>query len=245
MNVYAQQNDIFYYEITDNEVEIVGVDKATENVPIPEQINGLPVTVIGYAAFLGYYDSESKVIIPNQVKVIDVAAFLGVSDDTTIDITIPKSVIEIRTRAIGYALPLDYSEDCTYIDLAEKLSQTIIRGYTGTAAETYANENGFTFIALDDVTTTTITDTSTETQTTLSTTSTVVNSFYGDVNLDSKIDLCDAILLNQYVTGIIKLDTQQLTNSDCNSDKSVNSDDAICLMRFLVHLTNSLPELSL
>lgn len=62
-----------------------------------------------------------------------------------------------------------------YFSKNEKLEDMIIYGYIGSTAENYANENGFTFIALDDdpdtTTTTTTTDvTTTTTDTTITTT---------------------------------------------------------------------------
>ena len=55
-------------------------------------------------------------------------------------ITIPASVTDIRDYAVGY---INY--DWNYV----KVSGFTIKGYKGTAAEEYAKENGFKFIALD------------------------------------------------------------------------------------------------
>jgi hypothetical protein len=52
-------------------------------------------------------------------------------------VVIPASVTEIQDYAFGY--DLDSSRNCV------KISDFKIHGYTGTAAETYATENGFTF----------------------------------------------------------------------------------------------------
>lgn len=52
-------------------------------------------------------------------------------------VKIPASVTEIREKAFGYS------------DSGKKAENFTIYGYRGTAAETYANENGFTFIPLD------------------------------------------------------------------------------------------------
>lgn len=64
----------------------------------------------------------------------------------------------------------------------------------------------------------------------------------GDVNMDSCIDLRDAILLNKYCIGAITLSEQQSVNADCTADGDVNNNDATALLRFLVHIINSLPE---
>lgn len=51
---------------------------------------------------------------------------------------VPRSVTSIGTRALGYAGWTGVVEGFT------------IEGYTGSAAETYATENGFTFVAVED-----------------------------------------------------------------------------------------------
>lgn len=68
-----------------------------------------------------------------------------------------------------------------YFSKNEKLEDMIIYGYIGSTAENYANENGFTFIALDDdpdtTTTTTTTDvTTTTTETTTDSTETITET---------------------------------------------------------------------
>ena len=52
-------------------------------------------------------------------------------------VKIPASVTEIEEKAFGYS------------DSGKKAENFTIYGYRGTAAETYANENGFTFVPLD------------------------------------------------------------------------------------------------
>ena len=65
---------------------------------------------------------------------------------------------------------------------------------------------------------------------------------YGDVNLDGRIDVVDAVLLNKAASGSITLNPQALKNADCNANGELGADDALVLMRFLVHLITSLPE---
>lgn len=64
----------------------------------------------------------------------------------------------------------------------------------------------------------------------------------GDVNLDGRIDLTDAILLNKYCAQVVDLTDQQLKNANCNGLGDVDMNDSISLLRFLVHLTTSLPN---
>lgn len=64
----------------------------------------------------------------------------------------------------------------------------------------------------------------------------------GDVNLDGRVDITDAVLLNKACAGAVSLDSMAKKNADCDCDGEVGSNDAISLMRFLVHLINILPE---
>ena len=64
----------------------------------------------------------------------------------------------------------------------------------------------------------------------------------GDVNLDGRVDITDAVLLNKTCAGVVSLTDAAKKNADCDSDGEVGSNDAVSLMRFLVHLINILPE---
>ncbi len=63
----------------------------------------------------------------------------------------------------------------------------------------------------------------------------------GDVNLDGRVDLSDAILLNKYCSGAVKLSKEQIAAGNCNSDSQTDMNDSISLLRFLVHLETKLP----
>ncbi len=81
----------------------------------------------------------TSVTIPNSVTNIDDYALYDCISLSSI--TIPKSVTQIGEDAFGYCDDENYFE--------EKIDGFTIYGYKGTAAESYANENGFTFINLD------------------------------------------------------------------------------------------------
>ena len=97
------------------------------------------VTYIGEQAFECCYELTS-IIISEGVTNIGAEAFFNCQKLTKI--TIPESVTSIGNCAFGY----------TYgsADYYTKLDDFTISGYRGTAAEAYAYENGFEFIALDD-----------------------------------------------------------------------------------------------
>lgn len=84
-----------------------------------------------------FYDNSSlvKLELNDGLETIGENAFLGCRSLKSV--TIPASVTSIGEKAFGY-----------FYD-TQKIDDFTIYGYRGTAAETYANENGFTFIPLD------------------------------------------------------------------------------------------------
>ena len=66
-------------------------------------------------------------------------------------------------------------------------------------------------------------------------------AIYGDINLDGRVDITDAVLLNKACAGTVMLDSTAKKNADCNGDGEIGSDDAVVLLKFLVHLVNTLP----
>ena len=97
---------------------------ALESITIPDS-----VTSIGYRAFY-CCTALTSITIPDSVKSIGYEAFYCCT--ALASITIPDSVTSISDYAFS---------GCTLL--------TTIYGYTGSYAETYAVENGYTFIALD------------------------------------------------------------------------------------------------
>ena len=93
---------------------------------------GGSVETIGNYAFT--YSGIESVIIPDGVTTIGEHAFE--SCDNLSSVTIAESVTSIGEMAFGY------NEDWELVD------GFVINGYAGSAAETYANENGIKFVAL-------------------------------------------------------------------------------------------------
>ena len=104
------------------------------SVTIPDGI-----TSIDGVAFYGCI-SLSNVTIPDSVTSIGYAAF---SDCTSLtSITIPDSVTSIGEYAFGY-----YHDEEVEVN---GIDGFVVKGFRNTAAETYANENGFKFVALGE-----------------------------------------------------------------------------------------------
>ena len=133
----------------------------------------------------------------------------------------------------------DSSKPGTYT-IRVKASSDLILNYRLSFAEV-----SFKVTVADGETTTTSTTAATTTTTETTTATTVsVNPdvFYGDVNLDGDVDLADAVLLNKAVAGSVTLNQQAGMNADCNGDGKRTVDDSMVLLRFLVHLVDSLPS---
>ncbi len=103
--------------------------KSLTNITIPNS-----VTSIGWFAFDGC-ESLMSVMIGNSVKIIANSAFFDCTNLT--DIMIPSSVTGISPYAFGY-----YFDDNW---VRHKVNGFTIYGKTGSEAETYAKDEGFTF----------------------------------------------------------------------------------------------------
>ena len=159
------------------------------------------VTSIGDCAFPGCTGLTS-VTIPDSVTSIGNNAFNDCTGLTSV--TIPDSVTNIGEKAFGYYFDIDNYK-------YKKVDSFTIYGKKGSAAEAYANENGFAFIE-------------TESQTVVT----------GDVNGDDKVNGADAGLLNRYTSGwegyADKI--KDMDAADLNRDGKVNGADAGILNRY-------------
>ena len=67
----------------------------------------------------------------------------------------------------------------------------------------------------------------------------------GDTNLDGRVDITDAVLLNKKAANAVDFNAQQLLNGDCyDQNGEIDGNDATALLKFLVHIIKALPETS-
>ena len=201
---YAKDNGILfnlctsgdwnYSKLDDGTVEINEYTGSDTEVTIPSTIDGKKVTRIGNSAF-SECTSLASVTIPDSVTSIGYCAFFGCTSLKSV--TIPNSVTSIGNYAFGYG---------EMYDRKFKIDGFTIYGYSGTAAETYANDKGFTFIALDEIK-------------------------KGDVNNDTDINMKDLTRLQQYLAEWEVYVNENA--ADVTGDKKVDMKDLTRLQQYL------------
>ena len=188
------------------------------------------VTTIGSYTF-AYCTDLTSVKIPNSINSICEGTFCGCKGLTSIKI--PKSVNEISDYAFFGCTNLTLIEildNVTFIAWMafgyydddssgeyKKIDGFTIYGYPDTAAEAYANDNGFTFIALES------------------------KRLLGDTNGDEKINLADAILTMKHSVKLTTLTGNDLLAADVNGDGDVKLQDAIILQKYSLGFDTEFP----
>ena len=123
---------------------------------------------------------------------------------------------------------------------AETTATTVETTTETTETTTVSNETETTVSESD--TTATSSETTTETTNTTAT-GAPAGTLYGDINLDGRVDITDAVLLNKVAAGAVTLDTpEKQANADCDSNGEVDGKDAVVLLKFLVSLIKTLPS---
>ena len=97
------------------------------------------LTTVGRVAFEAY-DNLPSVQFPEGLTFIDGEAFLDCPN--LLSVTIPSGVTNIYDQTFGYVITARHSPNST-----DPMEDFTIYGADGSAAQTYAEENGFQFIA--------------------------------------------------------------------------------------------------
>ncbi|MBQ9742399.1 MAG: leucine-rich repeat protein [Ruminococcus sp.] len=164
---------------------------------------------IGREAFFGYPNIKS-VTLPDSLKKIGDGAFAWCQPMT--EITIPSSVEEIGLYALGYSY--EYSEESGEWEYTP-VEGFVIKGYSGTAAQTYAQLNNIEFESLGEY---------------------VVPGLLGDVDGDGRLSVRDATTIQKSLADIITLTEEQVALADFKADDTINVKDATAIQKCLVGL---------
>lgn len=215
---FSNGNQYTYYDkgTCADDVYVWTCKKDVEHVEIPSEVQ------------CNYYLIDGSMLTLHDIGIYGIQknAFQGCTNLT--QLTIPNCVKDIPENAF---------EDCPNLT---------IYGNAGSYAQEYAENYGIPFVILGSENTTTIMATTTTTTTTTTKTTTTAlpagTLIYGDINLDGRVDITDAVLLNKYCSGSVSLNKDAAKNADCDGDKEISSRDAISLLKFLVQLIPALPE---
>ena len=66
-------------------------------------------------------------------------------------------------------------------------------------------------------------------------------TLFGDVNMDGRIDITDAVLLNKMAAGAVEASQSQRLNGDVNGNGEIDSADGLVLFMFVIQQINTLP----
>lgn len=177
---------------------------------------GSSVEKIGKYAF---YDCHnlSGIEFPDSVRIIDDYAFVGTTFDKVL---VGKNVEQIGVSALGcfnYALA---NRGYNYV----RNPYFVINGYSSSNAEEYALKNGFNFVDL-----TTHTADMEQSYTTMN------GLIAGDINLDNRIDVNDATLLQCFIAGNTELNDFQYFNAMVTSFQSnISINNVTEIQRYLI-----------
>ena len=135
-----------------------------------------------------------SVVIEDSVTSIGSSAFDKCTGLTSV--IIPDSVTSIGFGSLGYNWG------------RKKIDGLTIYGVPGSAAEQYANDNGFTFIEY-------------------------VDAAIGDMTGDGKVNVRDVTAMQRHLAGLEELTDDRLALADVNTDGKVTIDDVTLLQRYL------------
>lgn len=237
-----------------------------QTVKLPETLLEISYGADGVGAFEGCSSLQSVILRGETMPVsLTRVAYHAFRDCTALtQITLPVTVSRIGAAAFENCEALQlleiYAKRCTFVSSTSVPTETVISGYAGSTAQTYAAKFNREFVELgtasaSSVTTTAQTTTSL-TQTTAATTTASSSKTFsvtsitpkpsdkrliGDVNGDGNCTIDDLVMLNQYLLGILHADASQIAAMDCCVDGEIDMRDSLILEQFLVYMIDTLP----
>ena len=253
----------YLYELTNGKKMVA----MAENDSIPSEEN-MVIENAGWLYFCPWYGDHlmsSQYNDPAQLKKMYTSDYCITLDELPEDLYGGASV-EPGTTLTTKETSETVSETTTVTETsATETSETEKSSETASETTTETTKESVTTSSEEQTTETTETTessattasatTATETETTVATSTTESktsetsgsvdpkNVLYGDVNLDGRVDITDAVLLNKVAAGAVTLDTaEKQVNADCDANGEVDGKDAVVLLKFLVSLIKTLPS---
>ena len=210
--------------------------------------NGNPGTGVWYFDDIGLY-SDKTPVVTTETTVTTTTTTTTTETETTssaADTTSETASSESTTETTASTMETIAQTTVSSSSAADSSESTTETETTSSAAdttsETASSENTTETVA--STTETTVSTTETTAQTTASSSEVLGQVLYGDVNLDGRVDITDAVLLNKATAGVVTLNDAARQNADCDADGMTDTNDATVLLRFLVQIINNLPEMA-
>ena len=189
-------------------------------------------------------DKNSEVTETTELISTDASETSAVTSETTESISTDASETSAVTSETTESISTDASETSavtseTTESISTDASET--SAVTSETTESISTDASETSVATSETTESISTDVSATSDTTTATTTVEDTSgICGDVNLDGRVDILDAVLLGKAVAGAVTLNEQAKYNGDVDGEAEISSGDVIEIIRFLVHLTDRL-----
>ena len=214
--------------------------------------NGNPGTGVWYFDDIGLYSDKTPVVTTETTVTTTTTTTTTETEttssaaDTTSETASSESTTEITASTTETTAQTTVSSSSA-ADSSENTTETVASTTETTASttETTAQTTVSSSSVADSSESTTETvasTTETTAQTTASSSEVLGQVLYGDVNLDGRVDITDAVLLNKATAGVVTLNDAARQNADCDADGMTDTNDATVLLRFLVQIINNLPE---
>jgi hypothetical protein len=166
---------------------------------------------IGDEAFFGCGNLTEPVFNEGLEYIGEMAYYSSTGFDK---VTIPQSVTTIGDKAFGWL------KDPAWGD--KKSASFTVIGYSGTAAETYANSdaNGFTFTSLGEIE------------------PPAPSYAKGDVNMDGNVTARDILAIKRHIVSAALLSDEAKVLADVDEDGRINAKDILRIKRTIVGIND-------
>ena len=243
--VYTKEiGDTYTYSDMDADNRMIGFKYEDFGIGADETVTRVEITISSIGSKIGKWQGafgSSTIVEPDYWTMTD-------QMEQTIDSKTGTIVWEVD-EATAAIIQTQYGGEVKFgvwwIDCDTfKIDSVAI--YTDNAGD-YTTVSTTATTTMDTAVSTTQTTTSTTATTTTATSTTKVPEgevMVGDVNLDGKISVQDIILLSKYVAKKADLNEAQQKAAECCTDGTIDNNDIVTLMAYVVEYVDTLPQAS-